>query len=167
MKSATEGKEKLIGALFVGGVASFAFGLFIAFIGFVLGAGILFSFGGLFVLVGIGLGIGGLAIGFGHNTSQASGQETIQQEGRVLARYAINDIGEMIFDNFDYDAEEAKYYIRVQFLGGKRDEFECARPVFDQCGEGMRGLVTVQGSWVAQFVPLVDTPETRAAYRDW
>ncbi|HTQ08581.1 MAG TPA: hypothetical protein VMI31_00775, partial [Fimbriimonadaceae bacterium] len=61
----------------------------------------------------------------------------------------------------------AKYYVRIQFLGGKRDELECARPVFDLCGEGMRGLAMVQGSWLSQFVPLADTDQTRAAYRDW
>ena len=73
----------------------------------------------------------------------------------------------MIFDNFDYDAEGGKYYVRVQFLDHRREELETARPVFDQCGEGMRGLLTMEGGWLAQFQPLLDTDETRAAYKDW
>jgi len=106
-------------------------------------------------------------MGFSQSSNKTSTVQAVQQEGRIMARYAINEIGEMIFDNYDYDAEVAKFYVRVQFLGGKRDELECGRPVFDQCGEGMRGMMMVQGSWLAQFVPLMDTEDTKAAYRDW
>ena len=166
MNWANEGKEKLIGYMLVGGGVCIAFGLFVTFLGLFLGA-ILLAMGIFTVFVGICLLVGGLAVGFSHNRSQASGGPAVQQEARIMAKYAINDIGEMIFSNFDYDAEDAKFYVRIQFLGGRRDELECARPVFDQCGEGMRGLVTVQGAWLAQFVPLLDSDETKAAYRDW
>jgi hypothetical protein len=165
MKSVYEDKEKLISTLFIGGLASFVGGCFITFLAVVFRSGLLFAFGPFLALIGIGLGIAGFFLGFGHNQRLSTTSASVQQEGRVVARFAINQIGEMIFDNYDYDAEEGRFYVRIQYLNGKRDELECARPVFDQCGEGMRGMLNVQGSWLAQFTPLIDTPETRAAYR--
>ncbi|HVT12474.1 MAG TPA: hypothetical protein VHE55_09420 [Fimbriimonadaceae bacterium] len=168
MKSAYEEKEKLIGYLLMGGVGAGAAGLFFLFFAFVLRSNALFAFGPVLILLGIVLAGAGAYIGFSHNRGMTTGAtRRPEEEGRVVARFAINEIGEMIFDNFDYDAEEARFYVRVQFLDRRREEFECARPVFDQCGEGMRGMITMQGSWMLSFVPLMDTDETRAAYRDW
>jgi len=166
MKWAHEEHERIIGQLFLGGGVCFALGVFLTFFGVFFGTAML-STGVFLCFLGICLAGGALLIGFGHIRAGSAKGEPVQQECRIMARYAINEIGEMIFDNFDYDAEVAKYYVRIQFLGGKRDELECARPVFDLCGEGMRGLAMVQGSWLSQFVPLADTDQTRAAYRDW
>jgi hypothetical protein len=167
MKSAYEGKEKLISSLMVWGAGSFLGGLVVGFIGIILQSVIFFGLSGLLVVGGIAMGIGALGMGMGHNRTMDSGISRPQQEARVVARFAINDIGEMIFDNYDFDAEDARFYVRVQYLNGKREEFECARPVFDQAGEGMRGLLTISGGWLSMFNPLLDNDETKAAYRDW
>lgn len=167
MKSAYEGKEKLISYMLMAGAGAAAVGLLFTFLAFVMQSVILFAMGPFLMLVGVALVAGAISLGFGHNRKLNTGAPRPQEEGRITARFAINQIGEMIFDNFDYDAEEAKFYVRVQFLDSRREEFECARPVFDQCGEGMRGMITMQGSWMLSFVPMLDTDESRAAYRDW
>ena len=167
MKAADENKQKLIGCLFVGALISFGLGLFTLFWGFVFQSGALFALGPSLVFIAILMAGVALIIGFIHNKDLAGGAPRPPEEGRIVARFAINQNGEMIFDNFDYDAEEARFYARVQFLGGRREELECARPVFDQCGEGMRGMLTMHGGWLTQFEQLMDTDETRAMYRDW
>ena len=145
----------------------FLLGLFLTFLATMFRSALLFGFGPFLIFIGMCMGIGGLVMGFRHNRNMESGPTQAPIEGRVLARYAINGIGEMIFDNYDYDAEDARFYVKIHFLGGRREEYECARPVFDQCGEGMRGLVTIRGNWLSMFEPLPDTDETRAAYREW
>jgi hypothetical protein len=167
VKSVHESKEQLISALFIGGGACFVLGLFLTFGGMLLRAGILFALGPVLILVALCLVGGALYIGISHNKSMAVGPARPQEEARVIARFAINGIGEMIFDNYDYDAEEARFYVKVQYLNGRREEFECARPVFDQAGEGMRGMLTIQGGWLSMFTPLMDTEETKAAYRGY
>jgi uncharacterized damage-inducible protein DinB len=166
VRTVTEGKEKLISMMLIGGGAAFVFGLFLYFLTLVFTSILLFGLAGLMVVGGI-LSAGlALYIGFAHNRDASSGGPAEpQEEGRIQARFAINQLGEMIFDNYDYDAEEARYYVRVLYLDGRRDEYECARPVFDQCGEGMRGLLTLQGKWLSMFTPLPDSDETRDAYR--
>jgi hypothetical protein len=167
LKSAYDDKERLISYMLLGGVGAFLAGLFFTFLAIVFQSSALFGLGPFLLLVGM-VSVGtALYLGHSHNKSVASSASLPPAEGRITARFAVNDIGEMIFDNYDYDAEDARYYVKVHFLGGRRDEFECARPVFDQCGEGMRGLLTVQGGWLSMFTPLPDTDETRAAYRDW
>jgi hypothetical protein len=166
VKSIHESKERLIMVLLLGGVGLVLVGIFQFFFGIVLMGLWGFILGPILVVLGLAALTTGLAIGLGHNRAgkSAAGIRP-QEEARVIARYAINDIGEMIFDNFDYDAPGARFYVRLQYLDGKREELETARAVFDQCGEGMRGLLTVQGNWLSQFVILVDTQETRQAYR--
>src|SRR4051794_32090050 len=120
-----------------GGVGCFVAGLFFTFLALILSSSLFYAIGPSSLFVGVILGVVGLLIGYGHNKSMGSASAPkAEGEGRIVARFAINDVGEMIFDNFDYDAEDGRYYVRVQFLGGRREEFECARPVFDQCGEG-------------------------------
>ena len=167
MKGVHEGKEKVIATMMIVGVAGFLFGLFFFFLAIVFGSSLCFGLGGLLVIGGILSGALSLYIGFSHNrASGADGPTRPQEEARVQTRFAINGIGEMIFDNYDYDAEDARFYVKGQYPNGRRDEFECARPVFDQCGEGMRGLITVQGSWLSMFVPLADDDHTKAMYRN-
>lgn len=158
-------KQRLIGFLLVGAVGLFLFGGFLMFVGFVLGSALLATLGPVLVFFGLVAAGTGLAIGFIHNRDRAHGAPRPQEEGRIMARFAINQLGEMIFDNIDEQAERARYYVRILFLDGRREELECGRPVFDQCGEGMRGLLTMQGGWLTGFQALVDTDETRAAYR--
>lgn len=167
MKSVTEDKEKQLGLMMMGGVGCFLAGMFFTFLAVMFASTMFFAIGLLSMLVGVALGIGSLFLGFGHNRNRDAGAVAAPTEGRVVARFAINDIGEMIFDNYDFDAEDARFYVRIQFLGGKRDEFECARPVFDQCGEGMRGMLVIEGGWLSQFTALIDTDETKAMYREF
>lgn len=167
MRSIYEEKEKLIGGLLLGGLFCFLGGVaFMVFAWIVVGAWA-WILGPILIALGILLALIGLAVGMVHNAKTPKGVARPREEGRVVARYAINDLGEMIFDAFDLDAPIARYYVRLQFLDGRRDEMQCQRSVFDQCGEGMRGLVYAQGGWLTQFTPLPDSPETKAAYRGW
>jgi hypothetical protein len=72
----------------------------------------------------------------------------------VVARFAINEIGEMIFDNFDFDAPNARYYVRLKMPDGRDEEFECAQELLNQVGEGMVGNVQINGRWLGSFVPV-------------
>lgn len=157
----------MIGGLLLGGLFCFLAGVaFMVFAWIVIG-GWAWIVGPVFLALGVLLALGGLVVGLVHNAKGSKGAARPVEEGRVVARYAINDLGEMIFDAFDLDAPIARYYVRLQFLDGRRDEMQARREVFDQCGEGMRGLVYAQGGWLTQFAPLPDSPETKAAYRGW
>src|SRR5579862_6581037 len=99
LRGAYDDKEKLIAKLFMGGAVSFGIGVVVSFLGILLGATIFLLIGPFAILVGIAMGVGGLLLGFEHNKVMNSGFKRPPQEGRIVARFAINGIGEMIFDN--------------------------------------------------------------------
>jgi len=69
----------------------------------------------------------------------------------IVARFAINEANEMIFQDFDPEDPDSKLYVHLKFPGGRNQEFRCPLPVFERCGEGMRGSAVVQGDWLGNF----------------
>ncbi len=153
MKSAHEEKERLVTWLLVGGLILFLAAGGAVILGVFGKLAMLFTAAPLFFLLSV-ISVGaGLWLGISHSKSPAEGAGA-QREGHVMARYAINHLGEMIFSYFETDAEEAKYYVKLQYLDGRTEELQCAEPVFEQCGEGMRGMVIVHGRWLSRFEQL-------------
>lgn len=77
----------------------------------------------------------------------------------IASRFAINTVGEMIFDNFEFDAPGGKLYVQLRFPDGHIEEMGTAWGVFCQCGEGMKGAAMVKGSWLASFAPMIAQAE--------
>lgn len=165
MKSVDHEKQNLMAGLLMGGVGALIAGIFLVFLALVVRSQVLFALGPTLMGIGVLVLVGSLVVGYKQIGSNAARTPREPVEGRIVAKFAINELGEMLFDNFDYDAQEARFYVKVVYLDGRREEFETARAVFDHCGEGMRGVLTVQGNWLSQFQPLPDTEETKAAYR--
>lgn len=140
-----------------------------------LGIGVLVLFGGLWILllfrtplasalVGLGtLGIvaGLLLLGYGIVTGlrverKAASSSTAVQipNSRIVARFAINSIGETLFSEMDIDFDDprTKLFIRIEPTQGPQIELTTNEAVWSQCGEGMTGTAVVQGDWLGSFV---------------
>lgn len=89
------------------------------------------------------------------NTLRTKSAPTPLDGVRIQARYAMNTIGEMLFNEQDWDLPGTRFYVRILYPNGRSSELECAYPVFCQCGEGMWGTAIIQGDWVSQFTPSI------------
>ena len=116
------------------------------------GALALFSLLGPITFVA-GLALIGFAIlsGIQHNRKAEMGPSRVAPQVYVMARFAVNEVGEMIFSNFDEDAIGGRFYVRLRFPDGHDEELECAYPVFAQAGEGMWGSAAIKGRWLGSF----------------
>jgi hypothetical protein len=77
----------------------------------------------------------------------------------IASRSATNEIGEMIFGDFEYNAPGGELFIQLRFPDGHIEEMRTAWGVFTQCGEGMRGAAMVKGSWLSSFAPIITQAE--------
>ncbi len=148
------------------GMISLILGVLISMVSFLAGQMGLLGIGLLMIFGGGGSVVGAIVMGLSHHSKMTTRSYRPEQEGRVMARYAINQLGEMLFDNFDYDAERARYYVKVKFLDGTTEELESSREVFDTAGEGMKGMLLMQGNWLSRFTPLADSEESRQMYKE-
>ncbi len=85
------------------------------------------------------------------------GKKVFKHDGvKVIARYAINSIGETIFDEryMNFEDEKLKFYVRLQLPNGHSAEYHCNEIVWGHCAEMMTGTALIQGDWVGQFIPL-------------
>lgn len=109
-------------------------------------------------LLGIG-GIGTIAYtifkGFRLAGGDKSGNVIEVPECWIVSRFAINEVGEMIFGNFEEDAPGGKLYVQIRYPDGRTSEFQTVWGVFCQCGEGMRGSALSKGNWLTGFAPLM------------
>ena len=106
-----------------------------------------------------GLLLMGYGIAKGLHVEHAASKTTTQvqmPECRIVARFAINSIGETLFSEMDIDFEDPKtqFLIRVAPAHGAQIELKTNEQVWLQCGEGMRGTLVVQGDWLGSFVPI-------------
>jgi hypothetical protein len=111
------------------------------------------ALGPLVFVVGLILAVVGLVVGFQAGKID-SGPRQIPSV-QVRSRFAVNEIGEMIFGNFEYDAPGGELFVQVMFPDGHIEELKTAWGVFCQCGEGMKGAATIQGDWLSSFVPVI------------
>ncbi|HRF60864.1 MAG TPA: hypothetical protein PLH94_13240 [Fimbriimonadaceae bacterium] len=75
----------------------------------------------------------------------------VYPESRVIARFGINRLGEMIFTIEDSDIEALDYYVQLEFPDGRKGEFRAAWPVFCDALEGRRGESVIQGDMLLRF----------------
>jgi len=126
-------------------------------------AGLFFlvSFAGLVVLVVT------LSAGL-RSTSRSTKAAPLRLDAaRIQARYAINSLGETIFDEsyLDFEDPKTKLYVRISAPGMNGSEFKCQAPVWTRCGEGMEGTAVIQGDWLGQFFPKIAGPSQGDPYR--
>ena len=147
-------RENQISWMLLLGVAGFFGGGFVFLIGMVLKAIPLMAMGPILILGGLCLAGYGVFSGMSFNKKASTGGVRMMSECYVVARFAVNQIGEMIFDNFEFDAPGARYYVRLKMPDGRDEEFECAHDLVMQVGEGMIGNVQVNGHWLGSFIPV-------------
>lgn len=97
------------------------------------------------------LTLGG-AVGYGmwlNKEMETSGEVAVIPDCRVIARFAVNDIGETVFS--DFDPEESKLYVKLQPPDGRTREYRTAMPTWEAALEGAKGTAHVQGDWLGQF----------------
>ena len=93
-----------------------------------------------------------LGTGFRWNKANASATEEVSYDNcYIVARYAINEIGETVFSDFDPDDLMVKLYVQIEIPGSRPHEYRTTSGVWGQCGEGMRGIARIQGDWLASF----------------
>lgn len=162
-----ESRQKGVGCLMFAGVLLFAIGALLTLVLFGGGALrmantqgkdpsllIVAGFGPLFILLGIGLAIGGLVWGLAVNRKAANSPPMTYPGSRVLARYALlPGTDEMMFEDMDPTLEGIRFFAQMRLPDGRTPELRCPYPVFQLLGEGMVGTATVQGDWIGSFVP--------------
>jgi hypothetical protein len=111
---------------------------------------------GPIMIVG-GIVLAGYGVFFGHysNKKIASGGVQMLNGCYIVGRYAVNEIGEMVFADFeDLDHPKAKFFVRIKTADGVDGEYECSRDLIRTIGEGMVGNVQIRGRWLGSFTPV-------------
>ena len=164
--------EKFVSRMLLGGCATTLFGGLLfgmvffggllrmretqgADIGQLLGA----AFFLLIALAGMAMMVLGLVSGFKFSAGGDAGAMKHLPEVVVVSRFAMNEVGEMIFTDFEYDAPGGKLYVQLRYPDGHVEEMRTAWGVFSQCGEGMRGAAMVKGTWLSSFAPMITEAE--------
>lgn len=154
-----------IGGLVVGGILIF-FGL-ISSVAIGLGGIALLGLGILLSFVGLCLMLGTLIYGLKQEKGDAKETTIVTiQNSTITARFAINRLGETIFDAdyIEFDDPKTKLYIRLSAPGQPQIELKTNRPVWSACGEGMRGHAHVQGDWLGRFEQIAIPPPSGNPY---
>lgn len=137
-----------LGLTLVGGVgAGF---MFLGSMAFGLGAYIVAGFFAVMFMVGLGMLVWGITSGL--KTAKKLGSTTTVEEVsgvRVVARFAVNEIGETVFS--DFIPEESKLYVRLGLPSGRSVELKTSMNVWESAGEGLQGTAWIQGDWLGRF----------------
>lgn len=118
-----------------------------------IGAGALFPLAVGMLGLGILLFLASTGYGWMQHTRRNKGTEQQVPRALVVAKYAYNKDFALLTQSWEFDYDDARFYVRLRVDAENVLEFETSRPVFDQCGEGMRGAATFQGKWLSRFVP--------------
>lgn len=100
------------------------------------------------VLVGVGITNGLKKV----KSDTHANAPTVYPESRVVARFGMNSLGEMLFTIEDDEIEELDYYVQLEFPDGRKGEFRAAWPVFCASLEGQRGEAVIQGDMLLRFI---------------
>lgn len=98
------------------------------------------------VLVGVGV-----FWGLWHVVNRHAGPEIREYNCRIMARYGVNEQNETVIADWVHDGDGIRTYVRVWSPTRGAQEFECAYPVWCQCGEGMLGQAITKGKWLSGF----------------
>lgn len=165
-------KEFLVGCGALAGILVFVFGLIGSFTFFSagtfsstysrnpntgeigsVGAGALLPLGVGFMGFGILLFLGSAGYGWYQHLQRNKGPVCEYPSALVLAKFAFNKNHTLLTQSYEFDYDDARFYVRMQLDAVNVLELETSRPVFDACGEGMRGGASVQGKWLGMFQP--------------
>ncbi len=163
-------KEGLTGFLVVGGIVLFVIGAILSFMFATAGvhtsvltrdpsSGAIGSSGdtGLlpisFGVMGFGFFaiLGGLVYGVSQHRSRNSGLQTTHANAQVVAKYAVNRQQDLLTQSWEWDYDDARFYVRMRIDQNNVLEFETSRPVFEAAGEGTRGQAVTQGMWLGAY----------------
>jgi hypothetical protein len=158
--------ESTLASLIIIGFACIVIGGIMFFMGFAGGAMQLGSITGVrqqtssLAILGLVLGLAGLVLlgfavfsGLFASKMQSSGPRRFDPNAKVVARYAMGKNGDMALSDWEWDYEGMRFFVRLSTSDRQAAEYECARPVFEQCGEGMVGEAMFQGKWLGGFRP--------------
>jgi hypothetical protein len=152
VKMIDPGREGLIANAMLGGIISAVLGVVLTLMGFMGGTGVLAALGMVLLAGGIGAMVWSVSTGLYRVNKLGSTNAVSEATGvRVVARFAVNHLGEMLFDIDPIDMPELKYYVRLMFADGRQGEFKTVWEVFAEAGEGMYGDVAYQGDWLSRF----------------
>lgn len=99
-----------------------------------------------FVVLGIGV-----FWGLWQVVNRNAGPEIREYNCRVMARYGVNEQNEVVTADWVGAGEEIRTFVRIWSPTRGAQEFECAYPVWCQCGEGMLGQSITEGKWLSAF----------------
>lgn len=110
---------------------------------------------GGFLMIGAGIiAIAfGIVVGFMANAATKAGSEKREANCRIMARYGVDSQGDIVTADFAEMSDDVRTYIRLYSPTKGALEYECAYPVWCQCGEGMLGTAVTQGRWLSSFIP--------------
>lgn len=119
----------------------------------------------------IGLGTTGYAVLKGLHTENSGSKVSTPHQlpaCKVVARFAVSGIGEMLFNEMDFleDDPEIKFYVQLQPEYGPKVELKTNYVVWTTCGEGMTGDAVVQGDWLGGFIPRIGDGQGEPHRRD-
>ena len=80
-----------------------------------------------------------------------AGPEIAEYNCRIMARYGVNEQNDVVSADWIGDSEGIRTFVRVWSPTRGAQEFECAYPVWLQCGEGMLGQAVTRGKWLSGF----------------
>lgn len=152
-----ESRQKLIAGLMMGGIFAMCGSLVMIVL---LPHPLLILF---FVLIFLcGLVLLCLAVFYGVVLERKShgGAPRVEANCRVMARYGVNQNNDVMSSDWAADSDDFRPFVRLYSPTRGALEFECAMPVWDQCGEGLLGEAVVQGRWLSSFTPYRGTPVT-------
>jgi len=81
------------------------------------------------------------------------GPERTEPNCRVMARYGVDALQNVVSHDWIGDGRDIRTYVRLYSPTKGAQEFECALPVWLQCGEGMLGQAVTTGHWLSAFYP--------------
>lgn len=148
--------------MIIGGLAIGALGFVMAMLSLATSMMALSGLGGLVFLIGLIL-VGATVVGGLRTEKMASTTTQAVQVPNclIIARFATNSVGETLFSEEDifFDDPKTKFFIRIQPEYGRQIELRTNLPVWQGCGEGMRGTAVVQGDWLGSFSKQLGTAD--------
>ena len=154
-------KEGQIATLLMLGVGAIIVGVLVFMFAIVIGMRVSGSGGMILmalgpILVVAGEVMAGIGVASGHSVNRAATNAAVVnlENCYVVARFGINETGEMLFNDYDWDLPRMRYYVRLKMPNGLDEEFECSYELLSQVGEGMVGNVQVKGRWLGSFTPV-------------
>ena len=129
-------------------------------VGVYIPVAVVMFFGGILIITGT------LLYGYFQEKNKNQGARLVHASSRVIARFAIDKNGLLITDESSFEFQDKlRYYVRVLSPTEGSLEYECAEPVFFQCGEGMIGDIEITGRWIGAFRPYTGMEQTHVGER--